>query len=564
MRAKELTLDEDVALFEINMSPGSLRQLASNIDARAGMEFEMIVPANVGSPDDDYLEADYDVDRTPKSIDDVIEFFSGGDGSNSRRDLDELRNRMYEDYEEWKLGEYGDQDPFRLGIDNIIRENLSDSDVIEILNLDGDATVTDEEYTEAVDRVMADRLEPYYEDADQEAMDEWMQVDRERAWLRDSYSYMSTIENQYDIMWPYYAGSDSESSIENVAEEFRQAIGRPVEASDRYHGAKRKPGVYVVEPDSSLEPGDEESESGLEFVSPPLPVTELLSDLHKIKQWADGYGCYTNQSTGLHINVSVPGISSANLDYVKLVLLLGDEYVLQQFERTENKFTKSALAEIQKRAHDANFDIAPLLDQMRGKLGSIASKALHSGITAKFTSVHPKEGYIEFRSPGGDWLSENFEKIETTLLRFVVALDAAIDPEKYRKEYLTKLYKLFQASSSEDPIAYFSRYAAGVLPKQALKSFVRSLQRERQTTKPGVEKPTDNSGPVTGADAWAVIVGDSVVFRVRGETQSDANEAARRWVQQRSPEWLADYKGQDIEVAPLTSPRVQQMLNKQQ
>jgi hypothetical protein len=46
----------------------------------------------------------------------------------------------------------------------------------------------------------------------------------------------------------------------------------------------------------------------------------------------------------------------------------------------------------------------------------LATKAIHSGQTDKMvTSINTKEGYIEFRSPGGDWLDENFDKIENTL-----------------------------------------------------------------------------------------------------------------------------------------------------
>ena len=72
---------------------------------------------------------------------------------------------------------------------------------------------------------------------------------------------------------------------------------------------------------------------------------------------------------------------------------------------------------------------------MRNGMEQLASKAIHSGTTDKYTSINTKDGYIEFRSPGGDWLNQNFDKIENTLLRFTVALSAAMDPEAYRQEY---------------------------------------------------------------------------------------------------------------------------------
>jgi hypothetical protein len=101
----------------------------------------------------------------------------------------------------------------------------------------------------------------------------------------------------------------------------------------------RQPGKYVVEPDGSLNPNNDD-DLGLEFVSPPLPIDEMLSDLEKVKAWAKQRGCYTNSSTGLHINISVPNFDPAKLDYVKLALLLGDKYVLDQFGRSSNTYTK--------------------------------------------------------------------------------------------------------------------------------------------------------------------------------------------------------------------------------
>ncbi len=48
-------LEEPIELNEINMSPSSLRQLASKISgAQAGMEFEMIVPGAESEDNDNW------------------------------------------------------------------------------------------------------------------------------------------------------------------------------------------------------------------------------------------------------------------------------------------------------------------------------------------------------------------------------------------------------------------------------------------------------------------------------------------------------------------------------
>jgi hypothetical protein len=137
------------------------------------------------------------------------------------------------------------------------------------------------------------------------------------------------------------------------------------------------------------------------------------------------------------------------------------------------------------------------MDLMKQGLDGAATKAIHTGITDKYTSINTKNGYIEFRSPGGDWLDSNFANIENTLLRFTVALSAAINPEAYRKEYLTKLYKLLSEGmdkSDTDVIQLFSNYSAGELDKAALIRQVRQKQLARDV----------NKGKATGKMWWNV------------------------------------------------------------
>jgi hypothetical protein len=321
-----------------------------------------------------------------------------------------------------------------------------------------------------------------YDNAREKWMDESDWPD-ENEWLSSEGLYtMQDIESNYNITWPhwFYPDNGGELSVDDVGDEFSRMIGKPVNTSERYHGARREAGHYVVEPDGSLEPDDYDS-AGLEFVSPPMPIDEMITDFNKVVAWAKKTGCYTNDSTGLHINVSVPDFSREKLDYVKLALLLGDEYVLSEFDREGNTFCKSALKQVKDNIRENPDNAKKLLDGMKEGLSDIASKLVHSGATHKYTSINTKDGYIEFRSPGGDWLDTDIPKIENTLLRFVVALDAAVDPQKYRKEYLTKLYKLLAPSKdSTDTIQYFAKYAAGELPKAALRSFVQQAQLERK------------------------------------------------------------------------------------
>ena len=517
---REFELLEDEYLGEIKMTDKNLRAEAAKTGAIAGMEFEMIVP-NVESEElDPEYEPDWDQDQRARSFSDIRDFFHDGD-YNSRRDVDSLMEELTGEYEEWKqeqTAEAWERDGADYVRDYVANNDLFDRDEAmlqardEIISANPDLPQESEEFTELLsarlnemetefaDTAFEDRGR-IHNDAFETFAEEQADEYDERSFLDDKYSQMTDIQSNFDINWPHYYNindgqSDGEMDIDQVADDFSNSIGKPVNASRQYHGGRREAGHYVVEPDGSLE-GDNPGDGGLEFVSPPMPIDEMISDLNKVKAWAKREGCYTNDSTGLHINISVPNYTLAKLDYVKLALLMGDEYVLELFGRSGNTYAKSAIGKI-KTMLQRNPDIAPqVMDKMREHMEDIATKAIHSGTTDKYTSINTKTGYIEFRSPGGDWLDANFDKIENTLLRFTVALSAAIDPKAYRQEYLKKLYKLLEGSQEKggpDVLQLFANYSAGELDKAALIRQVRQKQLARDVTK----------GKVTSKMWWSV------------------------------------------------------------
>ena len=499
MRYKQIKPLLEQTLMEINMSPTSLRQLASKINARAGMEFEMIVPnVKIDGSDDFESEPDYDYDEPTGSIRNIRGFFHDGD-HNSRRDVDNLVEELEQEFYEWRQERMDEEwaSDGREFFEQWVRNNVSDDEWIT----GEDDEDEDESFSKFVDREW-EAQDRHYTDAYNEFVQDHEGDYDDGDWLNAvDYNYMSNIAGSFDINWPYwteYQGDDDGMAVENIADDFSGAIGRPVNHSTDYHGASREEGTYVVEPDGSLK-GADNDDGGLEFVSPPLPIAELLSDLQKVKRWAKRRGCYTgaDYGTGLHINVSVDGWAGIeNLDYVKLAILLGDEYVLQQFQRQSNNYCKSALGLVKDAIKKNPLTAKELLEKMKTHMNTAASKLIHTGITNKFTSINTKDGYVEFRSPGGDWLNEFEDKIEPTLLRFVVALDAAVHEDKYKQEYLKKLYKLLAPSGDKSTIEYFAKYVAGDLPKAALKSFVRQAQRERSPK--GSELQSYNVKDVSG------------------------------------------------------------------
>jgi len=338
MRAREFELTED-ELFELNMSPGNLAKMSKNIDARVGMEFELIVP-NADTDDEDEFESepDYDADeRFPTGqgwTRDIMDFFRGGEMGSSTREIQRAIDNLNDDFYTW-VDE--DQGNFINSADGVARARE-----IALDNINQDDYDSPEELRKALedyldenqDSIRDQIIDEYNEDLDSK-FEEWLD--------RQGINSMSDFGNEYNLEWPYwtepdYGGRRGSVSIDDVAGDFSNAIGRPVNASSSYHGATRRPGHYVVEPDSSLH-GDEPGDGGLEFVSPPLTISEMLDDIDSVAQWAERTGAYTNSSTGLHMNVSVP--NQDKLDFVKLAMFLGDNYILEQFGREGNTYCKS-------------------------------------------------------------------------------------------------------------------------------------------------------------------------------------------------------------------------------
>jgi hypothetical protein len=298
---------------------------------------------------------------------------------------------------------------------------------------------------------------------------------------------MSDAEREFSeyFNWPHYSYPDDiGTSIERVAEDWEKVIGVRVNYARSYHEAKRRTGEWAIEPDSSV--SGETGDAGLEFISPAEPIAKTLASMEKLWNWARENNCYTNRSTGLHINISVPDFSVEKLDYVKLALFIGDEYVLDQFSRTANGYCKSATEIIKRKIGEQN--ALQVLEKMREHMNVAASKFIHSGLTDKYTSINTQGKYVEFRGPGGDYLNMNPTKIANTALRLAMGLQIACDENAYRKEYAKKLYKLISPQTSDNNVVdLFSRYSAKELDRYTLVSRLQEIQKQRQTKK---EAPT--------------------------------------------------------------------------
>ena len=545
------TLSEEV-LDEVKMSPSSLMKFANSPEAEGmlmGVEWELCVPNVAVDDDSGEGEYDYDMDERAYSIDDIIEFFRNGEMSNlGSSSAQRLREKMWDEYLDWtndKINDNLDEDD----LNNRIRDYLSDDyfweDYVDEAREELGDEVSDSDVEKrareladaALDNVMSNADSSDYHNAydsmRQEIEDE-MREDAdydEEAWLRDiGVDYMSEAEREWNLDWPHWTtyNSEGDMDVESVGDEFGRAMGLEfVNTSNNYHGARRDGKNWIIEPDSSIDA--DQGDGGLEFVSPPMPIRDGLEMIQKMYKWAKDRGCYTNRSTGLHMNISVPDMTIDKLDYVKLALFLGDEYVLKKFGREYNSYCKSAISKIKDRVKPE--DVSAVLAQMKQHLNSLASKTIHSGITDKYTSINTKSNYVEFRGPGGDYLDRDPFEIINTALRLSMSLRIATDPEAYKQEYAKKLFKLVEQEKDPDnSVKLFSQYAVGELPKEDLLARIKFARKERElekTKKAGIERlindPAIRDKIADFPMKWSILLKSDLEQHSVSELQSTIN-----------------------------------------
>lgn len=227
----------------------------------------------------------------------------------------------------------------------------------------------------------------------------------------------------------------------NIEIELSDYLGQPVTTPWKTSKQHYAAGEWVVVPDGSIEP--EDGGIAAEINSPPAPLKEALQNLQMMFLFMKEHRIQTNQSTGLHINISMPGVEDADL--VKLVLFMGDKYVLKQFDRLNNTFTKPQTMSIMNNVAGTG--------TLPKEAKPMINLAYHALSKQKYSSVHIQkieDGYLEFRVAGGADYHKDFNKISDTVLRFVTALELAVDPAAERKEYLKKLSLILQKSVEGD------------------------------------------------------------------------------------------------------------------
>ena len=346
-----------------------------------------------------------------------------------------------------------------------------------------------------------------------------------------------------------------DNGAEAVSIHIADAIGMPVKYNKGYHGVKRGTGYFILEPDSSIGYNNKEDEDtmgdneiGLELVSPPMPFTQTLEYLDKVFSWADSYGCRADSTTGFHMGISIPNQSKANVDYLKFILFLGDEYVLKDFGREDNEFAQNMNTVISGNI-PSDIQLEKMFKSMRNGMNSRAAKLLSDKLTSnndKYVSVNVKPNYIEVRSAGGVDYIKNVDKIKLTLMRYVRAMGIAADPEAEKNEYAKKVYKLLSKNFSKNygnnnMMTLFSQYSSNQITQDQLMAAIHKIRQDKAATqywkKPNAKIAEPKAGQGT---EYFIVSNGKLLHKIVAKTRRDAEVMAEKWIAE-NPNPIYDY-----------------------
>ena len=320
-----------------------------------------------------------------------------------------------------------------------------------------------------------------------------------------NWTNMHQLNDILDLTWPYGNDTSGRFNKEKLRQDFQNSTGFGAVIFNSYHGGSKPNDKFVFEPDSSIRPNA--GDGAQELVSYAMPLPQAIDALDKMFAWANEKGyVYANGSTGFHVNVGMAGNTPDKIDTLKLLMLMGDQKILQEFGRESNTYCESMMGRVMRQlkgGYTGQSGRDELLQSIKTKtwdgLRRLASRFVDRAQSGdKFVSVNNKGKYIEFRGPGGDWMSQQ-AKMRNTILQVSRAYAMAADPVEGQQDYLKKVYKLLSGmdeNKKDDRLQVFADWSMGKISNEALANQLRARRgKPTQAAAQAAAQPASTNTP---------------------------------------------------------------------
>jgi len=278
--------------------------------------------------------------------------------------------------------------------------------------------------------------------------------------------------------------------LELVADDLSTKLGTEVisvmDDTKVFHAGDYK--TWVVTSDDSLfkraKVTTGKGMAGVEVVSPIMSAEEGLAMLNKMLDIMNGtilgLNVFTTAETGLHINL---GVKNKQIDPIKILVLSGDEHIVNKFDRANSEYASSVQSSMRDRMasvaggeapagmdaskigtrKDVNSLIAQAQEVLKGietderdidRVVSVLNNIKPTGKSQSIDFDKLASGYVEYRAIGNKDYEKRKGEIMDSVLHMIGMTHIATEPSAYRKEFLKKLYLMVQrtVATADEPI----------------------------------------------------------------------------------------------------------------
>ena len=205
----------------------------------------------------------------------------------------------------------------------------------------------------------------------------------------------------------------------------------------------------------------EDDIDNVEVVTYPLDLPDALHLMKGMFDHIKDVG-FTDESCGLHINMSFQNVDLNRINPLKLYILLNDDYMTGGMKRVDRKgrqlgnraweereFVERVVSD--KKFIHTLFNAAAYrsFDDIERVVSSAVTEEKHQGFSfgQAFLPKDSNQQRVEFRYIGGDNYERKYDDIERDIYRYAYMLYAATNPKFGRKEYQRDLMKLLDKKS---------------------------------------------------------------------------------------------------------------------
>jgi len=192
------------------------------------------------------------------------------------------------------------------------------------------------------------------------------------------------------------------------------------------------------------------SGTGVELVSPPMPIKEFLEICPRIFEMINEIG-FTDNECGLHIGVSLKN-GMSDVDTVKLALFTDENYIWKKFSgRDTSEYVEKMQEKIRKEMYKGG-SFSSSSSKRALRINDLKDMIRDNDIDLKYMSNHyhgvniehldESNPYIEFRYLGGSGYHNKWPEVKTVVAQYIYNLKLARDPEFKKKEYLAKCTRI--------------------------------------------------------------------------------------------------------------------------